>query len=218
MRPISIAIDGPAGAGKSSVTKALAKSLGYVLLDTGAMYRSITLYSLQNKGEIAENQLSNIDFEIRHDNGEYRYFLNSQNVTDEIRSERVTLKVSEISALSHVRNFAVKLQRKLAEEAVSNGNGVILEGRDIGTTVLPAADLKIYLTASVIERARRRALENGTTPESQIPLIESRDYADENREFSPLRQADDAVVIDTSDLSFEQVLERLLTLVSEKIA
>ncbi len=225
-KPLVIAIDGPAGAGKSSVTAELAQKLGYALIDTGAMYRSVTLALMQISGdseiskladyEWLNKSLHSISYRYEKNVDKYLYFLNDKDVTTAIRTPEVTSQVSKVSAAPLVRNFAVDLQRQLARVSQEQGTGVVVEGRDIGTTVLPNAEVKIFLTASIAERARRRALETGTSIESQIPLIAQRDLLDETREFSPLRRAEDAVLVDSTSLSFEEVLSTMVSIVRTK--
>lgn len=225
-QPLIVAIDGPAGAGKSSVTTQLARELGFALIDTGAMYRTVTLALMQlsNGPEISKmaddgwlkDCLDGIKYRFEKNVDKYLYFLNDKDVSAAIRSAEVTLQVSKVSAAPAVRNFAVELQRKLARESKESGLGVVVEGRDIGTTVLPEADVKIFLTASIEERARRRALETGTTIELQIPLIAQRDHLDETRDFSPLRKAEDAVLVDTTELTFREVIASIASVVAEK--
>lgn len=225
-KPLIIAIDGPAGAGKSSVTTELAELLGFALIDTGAMYRAITLALMQsssgrNLSETANEQwvrdcLGRVKYRFEKNVDKYFYILNDKDVTELIRTPEVTSLVSKVSALPMVRSFAVELQREQARISKEIGLGVVMEGRDIGTTVLPEADVKIFLTASIEERARRRALETGTSVESQIPLIGQRDLLDETREFSPLRRADDAVLVDTTRLTFPEVISAMAAIVADK--
>jgi len=214
----SIAIDGPAGAGKSTIAKRIAEKKGYVYIDTGAMYRAMAYYFIQNKispddqKKISET-CQNVEITIKHDeNGMQMVILNGENVNGLIRTEEVGNMASASSVNSNVRKKLVELQQKLA--AVTN---VVMDGRDIGTCVLPGADLKIYLTASVSVRAGRRykeLTEKGMACElKQIEQdISERDNRDMNREISPLRQAEDAVLVDTSDMTIEEAVEKILAL------
>ena len=213
----NIAIDGPAGAGKSTIAKSLAKKLGYIYVDTGAMYRAMALYMLR-KGISAddtagiESACTEADVSIVYADGEQQVILNGENVNGLIRTEEVGNMASASSVNPKVREKMTELQRKLASEA-----DVVMDGRDIGTFVLPNADVKIYLTASIEERARRRALEyekKGMPADiEQIAKdIAERDYRDMHREHAPLRQAEDATLVDTSDMSIEEVETRLMEL------
>ncbi len=209
MKKIVIAIDGPAGAGKSSTAELVAKKLGYVHIDTGAMYRAITLRVLEAGIPLAEKerisalaQQSEIRLESSHNST--KVFIDGRNVTNRIRTSEVTKAVSVVSSIPSVREVLVREQRKMA----ANG-GVVLEGRDIGTVVLPSSDLKIFMVANVSERARRRKKELAVAgvdvdENSLAQEIEERDRRDSTREASPLRQAKDAIVLDTSDLTMEE--------------
>ena len=215
-----IAIDGPAGAGKSTIARSLAKRLSYIYVDTGAMYRAMALFLIRkgiraDESERIEAACGEADVTIAFENGEQQVLLNGENVNGLIRTEEVGNMASASSVNPKVREKMTELQRKLAETA-----DVVMDGRDIGTFVLPNADVKIYLTASVEVRAKRRALEyekKGMSADiAQIAKdIEERDYRDMHREHAPLRQAEDAVLVDTSDMSIEQVEERLLELCGE---
>lgn len=213
---ISVATDGPAGAGKSSVSKAVANELGFVYIDTGAMYRACALYAYQNKLKINEESLlpvlDMIDIKIKHTDGVQRIFLNDKDVSDEIRSTHISMGASEIAKLPPVRLKLCELQRKLAKE-----NNVIMDGRDIGTYVLPNADLKIYLTASVEARAKRRfdEMSEKIDLEAVKADIIKRDENDMNRAFAPLKKAEDAIVVDTSDMTFDEACERVKELICE---
>ncbi len=216
---IKIAIDGPSGAGKSSISKMLARDLGFTHIDTGAMYRAITLYLLENNINIEEekevnNSLSNIDIKIKDE----KIYLNGKDVSKEIRENNVTRNVSLVSSYKKVRDKLVLLQRDLANYANS-----ILDGRDIGTNVLKDADIKIFLTASLEKRAKRRYLENRekgieTNLEDLIKEIEKRDYADSNRDISPLKMAEDAILVDTTDLNQEEVVEEIKRIMEDNNA
>lgn len=218
MKRLIIAIDGPAASGKSSTAKLLAKKLGYNYIDTGAMYRCITLYVLQNninpddEAEIAKN-LPNCNIEV---SGDY-FFLNDQDVSKEIRSKEVTFNVSKVCSYASVREAMVKMQRELAK----NG-GVILDGRDIGTVVFPHADIKIYQTADLEVRALRRYQENrirniDMSLEEVMADIKRRDEKDSTRSISPLKKAKDAIVIDTSKFSsVEKNVEAIMDIIRER--
>lgn len=211
----SIAIDGPAGAGKSTIAKKVAAELEFVYVDTGAMYRSMALYFLRQKIQ-AENieeigsACDKIDIMIQYEDGVQQVILNGENVTGLIRTEEVGNMASAIAVIPAVRMKLVQLQRELAKKT-----NVIMDGRDIGTYVLPNADLKIYLTASSTERANRRFKE---LTEKGIPCnladieadIIERDKRDMNREFAPLRQAEDAVLVDSSYMTIAQVVQKIL--------
>lgn len=218
---IKIAIDGPAGAGKSSISKEVAKRLGFVYVDTGAMYRACGVYALENNIEITDEaitpHLDEINIDISYEEDGQHLFLNGVDVSKRIREPDATIASSKIAVIPSVRLKLVELQRKIASE-----KSVIMDGRDIGTYVLPDADLKIFLTASVAERAKRRYLEmkqKGMQCEISkvIEDIEFRDKNDSEREFAPLRQAEDAVLVDTSDLSFEESCEVIYNLVKGNI-
>jgi 4-hydroxy-3-methylbut-2-en-1-yl diphosphate reductase len=212
-----IAIDGPAGAGKSTIAQKLAKKLHFMYIDTGAMYRALTDYllksgiSLSDKNEII-SKTHQVDITLQKD----RILVNNMDVTREIRSQEVTGAVSTVASIKEVRKRMVELQQAIADE-----NHVVMDGRDIGTVVLPHADLKIYLTASVEERARRRYEEikgeSTVTFEQICQQIKERDYIDEHREHDPLIPANDAVQIDTTRLSIEEVVERVTHLFCKKI-
>ena len=219
----NIAIDGPAGAGKSTIAKKTAEKLGFTYVDTGAMYRAIACY-LASLGIAPENteaiasSCTGADIQIRYKNGEQIVLLNGENVNSRLRTEAVSSMASKSSAVPEVRQHLLELQRSLART-----NNVVMDGRDIGTTVLPHADIKIYLTASDETRAMRRykeLTEKGETVryEDVLAEIRDRDERDMNRKASPLRRADDAVLIDSSDMTPDEVLERITELVREKQA
>ena len=209
---MNVAIDGPAGAGKSTIAKRLAKELGYVYVDTGAMYRAMALYFLEqgidaSKEEEISAVVDGIDISIRYQEGEQQVFLNGENVNGKIRREEVGNMASATSVYPDVRKKLVALQQKLASDT-----DVIMDGRDIGTYVLPDAEVKIYLTASSATRAKRRYDELQAKGEScdleAIRLdIDERDERDMNRETSPLKQAEDALLLDSSDKTIEEVVE-----------
>ena len=221
MKTISIAIDGPSGAGKSTLARSIAAKLEYLYVDTGAIYRTIGLYALEKgidpKDEAAVTaSLPDIRVELAYgEDGLQHMLLNGRDVTKEIRLPEVSLYASAVSAHPPVRAFLLEMQRKLARE-----NNVIMDGRDIGTVVLPDADVKVFLTASAAERARRRVLEleqRGTPQpfEKVLKEIEERDWNDSHRATAPLRQAEDAVLLDTTELDFAQSEQALLKLIGE---
>ena len=215
---ISVAIDGPSGAGKSSLAKRLAKDLGYVYVDTGAMYRSIGLYAVRAgvdpKDEAAVTALlPQIKLAIRLVDGAQHIYLNGEDVSDAIRAENIGMAASAVSAHPPVRAFLLDTQRGLAAD-----QNILMDGRDIGTAVLPDATLKVYLTASSRVRAGRRYKELTERGEScSLEAIEQdiieRDYRDMHRELSPLKQAEDAILLDTSELDFEEVMREMEKLV-----
>ncbi|MGY4690130.1 (d)CMP kinase [Salibacterium sp. K-3] len=222
MNKINIAIDGPAGAGKSTVARTAASQLQYVYIDTGAMYRALTWNALYHHADIQdETQISSLlmktDIELTPSTDGNRVFVNGTEVTSAIRSTEVTAAVSDVSAHEKVRREMVKKQQELAE-----GGGAVLDGRDIGTTVLPGAELKVYLSASVEERARRRHLENadkGMPSDLQMMMkdIQIRDEKDAGRDISPLVKADDAVEVDTTHLSADEAAAEICALAEERI-
>ena len=222
MSKISIAIDGPSGAGQSTLAKSLAARLGYLYVDTGAIYRTIGYYAFSNgidpKDEAAVvASLPEIRVEMSYgDDGLQHMLLNGADVTKEIRLPEISMYASAVSAHPAVRAFLLEMQRQLART-----NNVIMDGRDIGTVVLPDAKVKVYLTASSEERARRRCLEleqRGTPEpfEKVLREIEERDWNDSHRAVAPLRQAEDAVLLDTTELDFQQSEEALLKIIEEK--
>lgn len=218
MKKISIAIDGPSAAGKSTIAKIVAKKLDYVYIDTGAMYRCVGYYCLENNVDLHDENavtqaLDNIKIEMNSAN---QVFLNQEDVSAKIRHDRISMAASVVSTYQEVRNFLVLQQRQIASQG-----GVILDGRDIGTVVLPDAQLKIYQVASSKTRAKRRYLENLQRGlEADLDTIqkeiEQRDYQDMHRKISPLKKADDAIEIDTSDLSLEEVVDKVMELVIQK--
>ena len=216
----NIAIDGPAGAGKSTIAKNLAKELGYVYVDTGAMYRAMAYYFLTNnissddEAAIAK-ACDNVNVSIAYKNNEQQVLLNGENISDKIRNEEVGNMASATSVYPVVRTKLVELQRQLAQK-----ENVIMDGRDIGTVVLPNANVKIYLTASSKVRAQRRfdeLTEKGISckfDEIEKDIID-RDYRDMHRETSPLKQADDAVLLDSSDMDIDAVIEKMKEIIRE---
>lgn len=218
---MNIAIDGPAGAGKSTIAKRVAKQLGFIYVDTGAMFRAMGLYFLRNQFDMEQKSLleeesKKIDIALKFENGEQQVLLNGENVNGYIRVEEVGKIASIIATNPAIRTRLLELQQKIARE-----NHVVMDGRDIGTCVLPNAQVKIYLTASSKERARRRYEELIAKGEQcDIAIIEEdiiqRDYADMNREIAPLRQAKDAVLIDSSDMTIEEVVHAILNEYEQK--
>ena len=218
----SIAIDGPAGAGKSSIAKALSKRLGYIYIDTGAMYRAVALFFLENNvadgtDSRIESLLDKLEISIKYEDGAQKVILNGEDVTGKLRLEEIGKLASKFSAIGIVREKLVALQRKLAQK-----ENVVMDGRDIGTVVLPNANLKIYLSASSKVRAKRRYLELLEKGQTDLDIndiedeIIKRDEADMNREISPLKQADDAYYLDSSDMTLEEVVSKILSMVKEE--
>lgn len=222
MREFNIAIDGPAGAGKSTVASLVANRLGFKYIDTGAMYRAVTWDVLQSNialddVETIARLVSEMDLVLEETAEGIRVLVNGENVTEAIRSQQVTSHVSKIAGISAVREILVRKQKKMAE-----AGGVVMDGRDIGTKVLPDAELKVFLTASIKERAERRFTEMKMKGlHTQLDQLEreiiQRDQWDSHRPVSPLKKAPDAVVIDTTGMSIEQVVEKILKLSRTKI-
>ncbi|KUI03621.1 cytidylate kinase [Mycolicibacterium acapulense] len=222
MTSLVIAVDGPAGTGKSTVSRGLARALNARYLDTGAMYRIVTLAVLRAGVDLTNTEAvaataANAELAVGYDPDEDRSYLDGEDVSTEIRGDAVTKAVSAVSAVPAVRTRLVDLQRKLA----SGQDSVVVEGRDIGTVVLPDAHLKIFLTASAEERARRRNDQNKTSGldddyEAVLADVKRRDHLDSTRAVSPLRPADDAVVVDTSAMTQPEVIEHLRNLVRER--
>lgn len=217
---ISIAIDGPAGAGKSTVAKAVAKKLSFIYVDTGALYRAIGLYSLENK-LISENEiifsLKNVKVDLKFENDSQKVFLCNEEVSEKIRTPEVSMMASKVSAIPAVRAFLFDLQRDLAKK-----NNVIMDGRDIGTVILPVADVKIFLTAAPEKRAERRykeLLEKGLEVNYDDILndIIRRDTDDSNREIAPLKEASDAILVDTSEYDLENSINLVLNVIKNKL-
>ena len=219
---VNIAIDGPAGAGKSSTAKLVAKKLGYIDVDTGALYRTVGLYSIR-KGIDTKNAekviatLPDVKVELKFVDGAQHVFLNGEDVSEAIRTPEASMGASNVSAIPKVREFLFDLQRKIAAE-----NDCIMDGRDIGTVVLPNADVKIFLTTSVEERANRRykeMIEKGEEADYNDILedIKKRDYQDSHREIAPLKQADDAIYVDNGGYNLEDGAEDLLRIIKEHL-
>ncbi|MBQ0136090.1 MAG: (d)CMP kinase [Oscillospiraceae bacterium] len=217
----NIALDGPGGAGKSSIAKAVAKELGFIYVDTGALYRAIGLYSLRNAIDTKDidgviNSLKSINVDFTYVDGEQKVLLNNDDVSTDIRLPEVSMAASNVSAIPEVRSFLLDLQRKIANE-----KDCLMDGRDIGTVILPNAQLKIFLTASAEVRAKRRfdeltAKGQEVNYDEILKDLNERDYQDTHREIAPLKQADDAVLLDTSDMTFDEVKAKILALYEER--
>ncbi len=214
MKKITIAIDGFSSCGKSTMAKSLAKEIGYIYIDSGAMYRAVTLYCIENgliedgeiRTEILKEDLKriNISFKINAETGQPDTYLNAENVENKIRTMLVSSMVSQVSALDFVRSAMVEQQQKMGKE-----KGIVMDGRDIGTTVFPDAELKIFVTASAEVRAQRRfdelkSKDQEASYDEILHNVKQRDYLDQNREVSPLRQASDAILLDNSTLTIEE--------------
>lgn len=221
-KTINIAIDGPAGAGKSTIAKAAAKALGFIYADTGALYRAVAYFMLShridvNKEDKVASYLCDVVPELKYIDGIQHVFLNGEDVSDKIRTPEVSMGASAVSAIPRVRDFLFDLQKKIAAE-----NNVVMDGRDIGTVVLPNADVKIYLTASAEERARRRhkeLTEKGETVsfEEVLADVNKRDYNDMHREVAPLKQAEDAILCDTTNVDLQGAIDMLINIINEKL-
>ena len=221
MRFMNVAIDGPAGAGKSTIAKACAKELGYIYVDTGAMYRGIALYMVDHKIrptdiEAVKQALLDVNVTLRYEDGKQLLIVNGQDVSDRIRTPEVSAAASLFSAIPEVRKALLDLQHDIAEK-----NNVLMDGRDIGTVILPQAQVKIYLDASPEIRGKRRYDElvlkgESVVLEDIIEDVKQRDYQDMHRETSPLKKADDAIVVDSSYMTIEEVQNKIVSLVREK--
>lgn len=216
MKKNVIAIDGPAGAGKSTVARLAAKKLDYTYIDTGAMYRAVALKTLRQNKEVTDELIldtaKDINIDLRYEGGATKIFTDGENVTNEIRSPEVSKIVSQVARLGAVREKLTELQRDMAKRG-----RVIMDGRDIGTKVLPNADLKIFLTASIDERAKRRFNElkkkgHDVDFDEIKKSVAARDKADSEREIAPLKQADDAILLDTTELGIDDVVKKILAL------
>lgn len=220
---VNIAIDGPAGAGKSTVARGAAKQLGIIYVDTGALYRTVALYVLRSgrsvhNTERVKQALADIRIELRFVGGVQRVYLNGEDVSEDIRTPEVSMGAAAVAALPCVRDFLFEQQRRIARE-----KDCIMDGRDIGTVVLPDAQIKIFLTASVEERARRRYRElcekgEDVRYEDVLRDVQERDYNDSHRAVAPLKQAEDAVLFDTTGLTLEESIDRLLHCIKERFA
>ena len=219
---LNCALDGPSGAGKSTIAKALAKRLGYVYVDTGAMYRAIGLYAVRHGAETTSKDavvplLSEISVELKYIDNSQRVILNGEDVSDDIRTPEISMAASNVSAIPEVRAFLLNLQRDIARR-----NNIIMDGRDIGTVILPNADVKVFMTASAEERARRRYEEltakgQDVVYEDILHDINQRDYNDSHRETAPLKKADDAVELDTTNMSIDEVVDKIEELIDAAI-
>lgn len=219
---INVAIDGPAGAGKSTVSRAAAKAVGYIYVDTGALYRAVGVNALRNgidtkdKPAVAAT-LADISVDLVFENGEQKVLLNGENVSTEIRTPPASMAASDVSAVPEVRAFLFDLQRDIAAR-----NNCIMDGRDIGTVVLPDAKVKIFLTASPEERATRRykeLIEKGSAVEYKDVLedLVQRDYNDSHREIAPLKPAEDGVILDTTGMSLEESVNAIIKIIKENV-
>ena len=222
MSRLNIAIDGPAGAGKSTVAKIISQKLGIIYLDTGAMYRAVALKAIREKINALDREklsalVQNINIKIEYAGSEQHVFLDGEDVSERIRTPEVSKAASDVATVPQVRIRMVEMQREIARD-----NDVVMDGRDIGTHVLPNATLKVFLTASVEERAKRRYAEQVIKGNKDISFddvrrdIEYRDKNDSSRDFSPLSKADDAVEIDTTYMTIEEVADRIISLVGER--
>ena len=219
---INVAIDGPSGAGKSSISREAAKRLGYIYVDTGVMYRAAALFVMQhridpNDAEKVGNILPMLDIELRYEDGEQKVYLCGENVSRVIRTREVTRCAPIVSAIPKVRQCLSDMQQEMAQN-----NNIIMDGRDIGTVVLPHADVKIFLTASAEVRAQRRykeMLEKGmeTNYEDVLADIKERDYYDEHKPISPLRPARDSILIDTSEIDYEHSVQLVVDTIQSRI-
>ena len=224
MMKVNIAIDGPSGAGKSTIAKAAAKKLGFIYVDTGALYRSVALNAIRsgvkdtkNKEEEVVPTLSGLNVSLRFVDGEQRVFIGDCDVSEAIRQNEVSMAASNVSAIPEVRDFLFSLQRNIASE-----NDCIMDGRDIGTVVLPDAKIKIFLTASPEARADRRfkeLLKKGQQIDYATVLkeIKERDWQDSHREIAPLKKADDAVLVDTTGYGLEDAVKAVMDVIAEKL-
>lgn len=222
LQSFNVAIDGPAGSGKSTVSKIIASELNFIYVDTGAMFRAITLHCLQKNincnDEIAvTKELENINISLKFENGIQQIYLNKKNVTENIRTQQISKNTSLIAKINSVRQKLLNMQRQIAKN-----QNVIMDGRDIGTNVLPQANVKIYLDADIDERAKRRCHEFSLKNESYEydvvrQSIIDRDEQDKNRKIAPLKKADDAIVINTTDLSIQEVANLIINIIKETI-
>lgn len=220
---VNIAIDGPSGAGKSTIAKAAAKKLGYIYVDTGALYRSVALNALRSGVNDTKNEdevvatLSNLNVSLRFLNGEQRVFIGDDDVSEAIRQNEVSMAASNVSAIPKVREFLFSLQKDIASK-----NNCIMDGRDMGTVVLPDAKIKIFLTASPEARADRRfneLIKKGQQIDYDTVLkeIKERDWQDSHREIAPLKKADDAVLVDTTGYKLEEAVEAVMNVIANKL-
>ena len=223
MKIINVAIDGPAGAGKSTISRKAAAELGYIYIDTGALYRTVGLNAIRKGADLQSDEsiiatlTDDVKVELRFIDGEQRMFLSGEDVSDKIRTPEASMAASRVSAVPKVREYLFDLQKKLARE-----NSCVMDGRDIGTVVLPDADVKIFLTASPEARAERRykeLIEKGMDVKLEDVLADmvKRDYDDSHRAIAPLMQADDAVLCDTSELNLQESIELIIRTIKENI-
>lgn len=221
-KTIKVAIDGPSGAGKSTISRAAAKALGFVYVDTGALYRTVALNAIRSKADTKNSSqvvksLDGLKVEIGFVEDTQHVFLNGEDVSEEIRLPNVSMAASEVSAVPEVRKFLFDLQRNIADT-----NNCIMDGRDIGTVVLPDAKIKIFLTASAEKRADRRFKELeekgvDTSFEEVLKDVKQRDFNDSNREIAPLKPSDESIIVDTSELSLEQSIEKIISVIKENM-
>ncbi len=219
---INIAIDGPAGAGKSTIAKTVSKELGYIYVDTGALYRTVGLNALRKGVDTKDAEsviatLDGLEVSLRFVDNEQRVFLGEEDVSAAIRQNEVSMAASNVSAIPRVREFLFDLQRNIAKN-----NNCLMDGRDIGTVVLPDAQIKLFLTASAEARADRRykeLIEKGQTVDYDVILqeIKDRDYQDSHREIAPLKQADDAILVDSTEMNLQETIDYMLNLIKERI-
>lgn len=219
---INVAIDGPAGAGKSTIARTAAQTLGYIYVDTGALYRAVGVYSLRRgfdtkNADTVADTLSDICVELKFIGGVQHVFLNGEDVSEEIRTPEASMAASDVSAVPAVRQFLFDLQRNIAKQ-----NDCIMDGRDIGTVVLPQAEVKIFLTASPEARAMRRYRElqakgAADTFEEVLADLKQRDYNDSHRAVAPLKPAEDSVLVDTTELNLEESVEKVIAVIQERI-
>ena len=218
----TVAIDGPSGAGKSSIARQAAQAIGFIYVDTGALYRSIAYFAQSSNVDASDinaitHLLKKAEIELKFIDGEQRLCLNGDDVSDQIRAPQISMMASKISDLSIVREFLFDLQRRIARE-----NDVIMDGRDIGTVVLPNADVKIFLTASAEIRAKRRHLEltqkgHDVSYQDVLDDIKQRDYEDENREIAPLKRAEDAILVDTTSINFDDSVKLVISTIEKNL-
>ncbi len=219
---INVAIDGPAGAGKSTIARTAAQALGYIYVDTGALYRAVGVYSLRRgfdtkNADTVAGTLSDICVELKFIGGVQHVFLNGEDVSEEIRTPEASMAASDVSAVPAVRQFLFDLQRNIAKQ-----NACIMDGRDIGTVVLPRAQVKIFLTASPEARAMRRYRElqakgAADTFEEVLADLKQRDYNDSHRAVAPLKPAEDSILVDTTELNLEESVEKVIAVIQERI-
>ncbi len=219
---INVAIDGPAGAGKSTIARTAAQALGYIYVDTGALYRAVGVYSLRRgfdtkNADTVAGTLSDICVELKFIGGVQHVFLNGEDVSEEIRTPEASMAASDVSAVPAVRQFLFDLQRNIAKQ-----QDCIMDGRDIGTVVLPQAEVKIFLTASPEARAMRRYRElqakgAADTFEEVLADLKQRDYNDSHRAVAPLKPAEDSILVDTTELNLEESVEKVIAVIQERI-